>query len=158
MDELAVMLGYLDAVARKRDGTEEPVKVLALPMRKIGAWAELCGDEPARLELVCDRPQGWADELTPGSYEELLAKGDAINDPIFARWAERQVRAIGQIERTGRQLGELKARIAPDAPAPAGATPRVAPRTGAAPGPATSGSCAPASARCAATPPEPQQT
>ena len=68
--------------------------VRQLPVRLIGQWATIDStgtpeSEAALVELYCGMPEGGSDALTIESYEAVLARGEALNRPTFARWQSR---------------------------------------------------------------------
>lgn len=83
-------LGGENYPATLRDGTVENVVVQHFGIRKIIETIPLLDDEPGMVEQFCSKPRGWADSLTPASYEEILEKGWAANYPTLAAYLRRQ--------------------------------------------------------------------
>lgn len=82
-------------LVRKQDGTtdqiSESVAVQVLPVKKFPTLAGSLEDEYAMAEIFCDKPKGWADDLTNDSLEAIITKGEALNDDFFSRWARRRL-------------------------------------------------------------------
>ena len=97
MEPLSTALGYEEITLSS--GT---VKIRQLPIRLLPALLKLmtAGDEPAMVELYCDKPtvldpagrriSGWSDELTPAEFTAIIEKGEAINADFFGRWQQRK--------------------------------------------------------------------
>ena len=105
INELEVLSGgrlfraeYLDT-----DVEHSPVLVRYISIRELPKLDELESDEAALVEFYCKQPNGWADLLTPDSFEKILAIGNELNFPIRDRWLDRQYRLsekrVGQLER-----------------------------------------------------------
>gem|GEM_PF-6156318 len=88
---MATLHGGTKVVARYNDGTTGEVFVRQLPIRSLQDYLATLDDEPARLELVCDKPKGWADSLTIESHTALLAAGEETNEQNFFAWLRRRV-------------------------------------------------------------------
>lgn len=82
-DPLTVLVGEAHDITRE-DGTRETVTLRQLKVREYPAARLVVGDEPRLLELMCDRPAGWAESLSPQSYEELTARVPEVNALFFA--------------------------------------------------------------------------
>ncbi len=81
------------------DGTTEEVKIRQLPIRAlVNQWAKLQGDEPALVELYCQKPEGWADTILPEDHDEIVKIGGDLNRPRFARWAENRRADIAEFK------------------------------------------------------------
>ena len=81
----AALLGGQEVTAALIDGSTETVKVRQLPIRQLQKFMALMGDEAAMVELVCDKPNGWADSLSIDSFEAIAALAWKINHPTFER-------------------------------------------------------------------------
>jgi hypothetical protein len=90
IDEAVLFSGEPHQVAR-RDGTAEEVRVRLVSVRELPRFLTLQDDEAAVLELVCDRPAGWADGLAPAAHFELIGRARALNFPLALRWTRSQV-------------------------------------------------------------------
>jgi len=90
-DSMDTITGGRDITARLTNGTIEAVRLRQLPVRLLPKYLETIDDEPARIELVADKPKGWADGLTLASHEELLAASEALNSDTFFAWLRRRV-------------------------------------------------------------------
>ena len=74
-----------------RDGTTEVVNVRQLPVRLLPKYLATIDEEAERIELLTDKPSGWADKLTPASHLELLEAGEELNAEDFFAWLRRKV-------------------------------------------------------------------
>lgn len=91
-DSIATLTGGRQMTARFANGTSEAVTLRQVPIRLMPAYLATMDDEPALLELVADKPKGWADGLTIESHEELIAASEALNSDTFFAWLRRRVR------------------------------------------------------------------
>lgn len=73
------------------DGHIEEVFIRQLPVKLYTKFLGVLGDELRMVEVLCDKPQGWAEELTPESFDHIAAKGDELNQDFFYRWARRNL-------------------------------------------------------------------
>ncbi len=82
-----------------RDGTFEDVLVRELPVRLINDFMSLytAGDEPKLVELMCNKPEGWADTILVESHEEIIDKGLEVNFPVFERSASRREKMVDRL-------------------------------------------------------------
>lgn len=113
---LTVIAGGAELLVRRIDGGEETVRVRQLPLRLLPAYGDAVQDENKLAELVCDRPEGWAETLTPDSLLDVVEAADELNRGPFFRWAERRLR-------TNRGLAPLMRNLPASArPAPASAS------------------------------------
>lgn len=90
-DSMAVAAGHKDLAAYHRNGTVETITVRALPVRKFDEFLKLIDDEAATIELVTDKPKGWADTLMPHSHAEILRVSEELNGSDFFAWLQRRV-------------------------------------------------------------------
>jgi transcriptional regulator of acetoin/glycerol metabolism len=90
MPPLAASLGFVEARAERVDGSAEPVRLHALPVRELPAYAAALDDPAALVELCARKQRGWADTLTDDCLYALDAQARAANDPRLARLMERQ--------------------------------------------------------------------
>jgi hypothetical protein len=75
------------------DGKEpETVKVRQLPVKLMPEFSKTMGNEPAQIELYCDKPSGWSETLTPESSNEIADLGLELNLDFFGKWFRRQKR------------------------------------------------------------------
>lgn len=79
-------------MARYTDGTGGEVFLRQVPIRQLPTYLATMDDEPALLELVADKPKGWADGLTVESHTELIAASEALNSDTFFAWLTRRVK------------------------------------------------------------------
>jgi hypothetical protein len=125
--KMDTLLGFVEAVAVKRDGTSEMVRVLQLGVEHYPSLIDLLAgrrDELAALELYCNRPAGWAKTLTPAAHHELMEKANELNAAFFVPWARRQVAlsetlAPGMTERIASAASTLQS-TSPKSRLPAG--------------------------------------
>jgi hypothetical protein len=89
-DSAVALFGSVPFTVHKTDGTHEEVTVLQLPIRKFRDLQARLNDECAQLELYCNKPEKWAEQLTPTSHEGLLEVAEGINKDFFLRWVERE--------------------------------------------------------------------
>ncbi len=120
---LVTLLGGENVAVKLRDGSTPTLFVRALPLRLIGKWAELDAQgtpdaEAEMVELYCDVAPGFADTLTVESHEALLAKGEALNRPIFARWQGRAASRAREWTQAGEAVASLQRELQPSAPSP----------------------------------------
>lgn len=78
-------------VAYTIDRKTEIVFLRQLPVRLLPQYLATIDDEAARLELLADKPAGWADKLTSDSHVELLEVGEGLNTDSFSAWLRRRV-------------------------------------------------------------------
>ncbi len=96
-DSMASLMGGKHVVAYHLDGTQEIVNLRQLPVRLLPQYLATIDDEAARLELIADRPAGWADKLKPDSHVELLEVGEGLNSDSFSAWLRRRVQRQEQL-------------------------------------------------------------
>ncbi len=102
---LKIILGGVVVEALFRDGTKEEVKVRQLPIRLLAdQWARSQGDEAKLVELYCDKPEGWDDNLLPESHVEIIDIGSELNRPMFARWTESRRAEISEMKAVQAEL------------------------------------------------------
>jgi len=89
--DLTQLIGGLDLEVGLLNGTTEKVRVRALPIRLLPSYFAVMDDEPAMVELFCERPAGWSDTLAPESFEKILVEGEALNADFFGRWLRRRM-------------------------------------------------------------------
>ena len=97
MDTTTILAGGRVLPVVFLDGHQEDVKVRQLPIRLLEAYDAKQADEPALVELYCDREKGWADTLTHEAYEAIVTTGDEINRVPFERMRERMAGRLGLI-------------------------------------------------------------
>jgi hypothetical protein len=75
------------------------------------------GDEASLVELYCNKPPEWVDQLDDKSHEEILKVGEELNFPRFTPWAERQ-RARGEkfLQKQSPEMSALLKSAMPSAP------------------------------------------
>lgn len=120
-NDLTILKGGQEHLARLRDGTRENVTVRLLAVREFDKWLATIDDEAGRIELVTGKDKGWADGLTPDSHRDLLALAERLNESDFFGWlrrrAERQERLLpGSSGELGRVLLSASLTGSPSAP------------------------------------------
>lgn len=88
----AALLGGIDLTVSFADHTVvgAVVKVRQLPVKLFPAYLATMNNETAQVELLCDKPAGWAESLTRESHEAIIEAGDKLNADFFGRWLERK--------------------------------------------------------------------
>ena len=89
---MTTLTGEEEALAEFRDGRREKVTLRVITVREIPKFLDLVGDESALLEMLTGQETGWADPLTPESFDQLVSRGVALNNPIIESWMSRQHR------------------------------------------------------------------
>jgi hypothetical protein len=92
--EMTAMLGGVGLKVTLLDGTQEDVLVAALSFAKLPGFGDVVHDEVKLIELVCDRPAGWAVQVVQTHAEQIVLLGRELNEPPFYRWAARQNAAL----------------------------------------------------------------
>lgn len=65
------------------------VLIRELPVKSYTTASAVFADEPRFIELVCVKPQGWAESLTPESYARVAIACKEANARFFASLARR---------------------------------------------------------------------
>ncbi|MBN2069104.1 MAG: hypothetical protein JW739_05655 [Opitutales bacterium] len=73
-----------------RDGTTAEIKVIELPVRKAVESFKEDLEEWERVALYCEKSQGWVDQLTNQSYEDIIKVGSELNRPILHGYLTRE--------------------------------------------------------------------
>ncbi len=104
-DELNTVLGGQQISTTKRDGSQETVLVRELSVSELPKYAAILDDESKTAELLCDKPEGWADSLTRESFVAVIAKGEEMNLSFFSDWMSRR------LERNRRMLPGMEDKL-----------------------------------------------
>lgn len=96
-DSMETLKGGREMVAYTIDRKTEIVFLRQLPVRLLPQYLATIDDEAARLELLADKPAGWADKLTADSHVELLEVGEGLNSDSFSAWLRRRVQRQEQL-------------------------------------------------------------
>ena len=117
-DSLTTLLGGESVSVALRDGSKQEVFVRALPLRLVNKWATLdaagtMAAEAEMVELYCDKPEGFADKLTIESHEAVLARGEVLNRPTFARWQSRTASRAREWAQAGEAAQSLARELNP---------------------------------------------
>ena len=91
MNDLETINGGFEVEVRLIGGSCEKVFVRQLPIRLMPEHLARMENEPALVELFCDKPSGWSDTLTPESFEEVVIEGERLNADFFSRWLRRRL-------------------------------------------------------------------
>jgi hypothetical protein len=126
-DSITTLLGGTELSVSFLDSQRAVVKVRQLPVRDLPRYLNVYQNEAATVELFCDRPAGWADQLALESFEELLAIGEKLNLDFLSRYAARQLARNEKLLPGFREkvMGDLLGRPAGVSTSPA--TPRPSP-------------------------------
>lgn len=89
MNDITTVLGGMEFPVKKRDGTEEIVKIAQLPIRKLQHYMLVIDDEAAQVELFCGQEKGWAETLTLESFDQIMVEGEKLNLDFMTRSAAR---------------------------------------------------------------------
>lgn len=95
-----VINGGVDHEAVMMDGTKEQVRIKLVPVKDYPKYAAVIMDEGKMAEMFCDKPEGWSENLHPGSHADIIEKGEEINLSFFGRYFQRK------LELNRRMLGE----------------------------------------------------
>jgi len=87
--EIENIQGYRAVNVQIIDGGTEEVRVKKLNVYELQAYAMCYGDQGKTVELFCGQPEKWAGTIPYEEVERILDIGVEINDPILARFAER---------------------------------------------------------------------
>ena len=91
MTKMDTLLGGMEHEVTRRDGSTEKVKIRQLPVSLYPAFLAAQDDEPKMVELLCDRPAGWADTIAPEAFEAIVIAGETLNPDFFSRWVQRRL-------------------------------------------------------------------
>lgn len=72
-------------------GGTETVFIRQLPVRLMPQMLASLEDENRLVELFCDRPEGWSDNLAAESFEKVVLEGERLNADFFSRWVQRRL-------------------------------------------------------------------
>jgi hypothetical protein len=72
-------------------GGTEKVFVRQIPVRLMQQMLAALEDENRLVELFCDRPEGWSDNLAVESFEKVVLEGERLNADFFSRWVQRRL-------------------------------------------------------------------
>ncbi len=98
------------------DGTKSEVKVRQLPIRQLATYDTKQADEPALVEFLCGKDEGWADLLTHESYEAVVTTGVEINRGPFERYIARLAERL-DVMKGSRKILVDAGHLAPTPPA-----------------------------------------
>lgn len=98
------------------DGTAGTVKVELLKIAQFEDYLRAVDKEARTAELLCGKPEGWGDTLTPDSLLDVVEKGHDINFTTVYRWAKRRTsvnEAIMPIAQKGAAMAKALPTSAP---------------------------------------------
>jgi hypothetical protein len=91
----------------KLDGTLETVFVRIVPLSQMVRYASTLDNICELVELVCEKPKGWADTIAVDDALRLDEEVRRLNDPIMGRVAKRQQTVAGHIVEISKGLDVL---------------------------------------------------
>jgi len=89
-------------------GNFEIVTVRQVPLKQYRELMQAQDNEFHFIEIVCNKPEGWAENMKPADYNLLVDEANRINADFFA-WCSRQ---IARVERLAPGFMERAARTA----------------------------------------------
>jgi hypothetical protein len=110
LTDVQKVAGGVELEVTFEDGHAERVKVRQLKIiKEFDRYLAVQDDETAEVELVCDKPKGWAETLAPESFDRIADLSQELNLPLF-RNRYRRLRARSEAINPG-----LAARIEKEA-------------------------------------------
>lgn len=85
------LFGGLEVEVSLTSGQTEQVFIRQIPIRQMPQMLAALEDENRLVELFCDKPEGWSDELTVESFEKVVTEGERLNADFFSRWVQRRL-------------------------------------------------------------------
>jgi hypothetical protein len=89
---LATVLGGIEEQVSHQNGQTETVKIRQLPFNLMLKYLQIQDDEPAMVELFCNKDKDWSLTLAPEDFKKVLNQGEEINADFFRGWLERRVK------------------------------------------------------------------
>jgi hypothetical protein len=90
LSEVQKIAGGVEIEVTYQDGHTERVKIHQLsPIKDFQRYLEVQNNEIEEVELYCRRQSGWAESLTPESFDAIADKGQELNLPLFRNWYRR---------------------------------------------------------------------
>jgi hypothetical protein len=86
-----IALGAESVPVQYLDGRTALAEVRILKLFAMPAFFRALTDEARLAELVCDKPEGWAETLTPVSLMDVVEKAVSLNFSTAKRWAENRM-------------------------------------------------------------------
>jgi hypothetical protein len=104
---LETLMGGNQITIRFEDGHQELVNVRQVPLKQYRELMEAQANEFRFIELVCEKPENWAENMKPADYNALVDEANRINADFFA-WCARQIQRVerlapGFMDRAARQ-------------------------------------------------------
>lgn len=108
-------------------GKKEWIDVCVIRPSRMEQYARSLSTEARAVEMCCRAEEGWADTLTPASYEAVAEIALEINSPNYRAWCVRQLKlremqTPGEITKLRETLQKTIAMVRGDSPSP-GSTP-----------------------------------
>jgi hypothetical protein len=117
MSDLTMILGGEEMTVKKRDGSEEQIRVREFAVSELAKYAAVIDDEAKTVEMLCSKEPGWADALTRESFTAVIEKGDALNLDFMTAWSTRR------LARTRKILPDMNSKLMEIAKQSAAASP-----------------------------------
>lgn len=95
--QMETLLGGIELTVEKLDRTTETVRVRQLPVKLYPQYLLCMEDEPAMVELFCDRKAGWSEGLAPQSFQKVVEEGERINADFFESWYRRKIARLEKL-------------------------------------------------------------
>ena len=80
-----------------KNGKRETVLVRELPIKEFPKMLHLLDDEAALIELYCERPAGWSEQLTRASHAAIVEAGAELNEADFFAWSARRTARVQRL-------------------------------------------------------------
>ncbi|PYT00175.1 MAG: hypothetical protein DMF63_08330, partial [Acidobacteria bacterium] len=93
---IETLLGGLTLTVCFEDGHKETVHVRQVPLKEYRALMDAQTDEFKWLEIVCEKPEAWAEAMRPGDYNRIFAEAERINADFFV-WCRRQIERVQRL-------------------------------------------------------------
>jgi hypothetical protein len=119
------LFGGIELEVSLATGGTEKVFVRQIPVRLMPQMLATLEDENRLVELFCDRPEGWSDNLAVESFEKVILEGERLNADFFSRWVQRRLTRQEKVmpgitEQIARNAGLPLPIGSPNAPSAAG--------------------------------------
>lgn len=86
LTDVQKVAGGVEIEVTFEDGRKERVKVRQVKIiTEFDAYLRVQDDEGAEVELVCDKPKGWAETLTSESFDAIAELSQDLNLPLFLK-------------------------------------------------------------------------
>jgi hypothetical protein len=112
----AIINGGENLQITKFGGAVETVKVKLLKVSQFEDYLKRADNEARLAELMCDKPEGWGDELIPDSLLDVVEKGQDLNFTAVFRWADRRATKNEEMMPIVKKIKPLVAQLPTSAP------------------------------------------